>query len=78
MKGNNNQEDVDRLNKKLSGLQTARQYELNKSKKYKKALDKIVEYVRDYYMHPYSQEVIDIKNKVMKIYENECNQGKRR
>jgi hypothetical protein len=58
------------LKKKMKGLQTARQYELTKSKKQKRALDKIEEFVTNYRMirvDNYSDEVIEIKLKVMDI-----------
>ena len=58
---------LEHLEKKIKGLQTTRQYELDKSKERKRKLDKIENYVRDFYMHPYSKEVIEIKTFVMKV-----------
>ena len=55
------------LIKKLKGLQTARQYELNVSKDRKRKLDEIESFIRDYYMDSYSDEVIEIKLKVMNV-----------
>jgi hypothetical protein len=65
---------MNRLEKKMKGLQVARQYELNQSKKQKKQLIEIEEFIKNYRMirsDSYSDEVIEIKLKVMDIINNE-------
>ena len=62
-------EAVENVQKKLKGLQSARQHELSKSKIYKKALDRIAEY----HMRTYSKEVIEIKNIILDAYSEAAN-----
>lgn len=59
------------VHKKLRGLQVARQYELDKSKVLQKKLKEIEEFILNYYMHPYSKEVIEIKLKVIEVINDE-------